>query len=80
MYTKISDSHPAPHRKYVVKRDNIIFTATPCYGLHEPWWVIRIMGDKYEAPPEPMLNDDSWVLLDDFLKTANEIFKEHGIK
>jgi len=50
--------HPLPHAKYLVKRDLFFFTATPCYGMHEPWWVVQTMRD--EAPPEPMLPEDQW--------------------
>lgn len=58
---RVSELQPEPHTKYLVKRDGFFFTATPCYGLHEPWWmVVRIMGTKVEAPPEPMLPDDEW--------------------
>ncbi len=35
-----------------------LFTATPCYGMHEPWWVVKTM--EGEAPPVPMKDEDEW--------------------
>ena len=57
---KLSEKYPEPHAKYVVIRDGVVFTATPCYGTHPPWWVVRVMGDTYEAKPEPMIERDEW--------------------
>ena len=57
---KLSEKYPEPHAKYVVIRDGVVFTATPCYGTHSPWWVVRVMGDTYEAKPEPMIERDEW--------------------
>ena len=65
---KIPERYPPPHNKYIVERNGIIFTATPCYGLHSPWWVVRVMGKEYEAPPEPMLDGDMWISLSTFMK------------
>jgi hypothetical protein len=65
---KLSEKYPAAHAKYVVRRDSVLFTATPCYGLHAPWWVVRVLGDNYEADPEPMQESDEWWPLDDFMK------------
>lgn len=62
---KNSEQYPKPHAKYIVRRDGILFTATPCYGMHEPWWVVRVMGEKYEADPEPMLETDEWWPVDE---------------
>jgi hypothetical protein len=49
---------PPPHRRYLVRRDGIVFTATPCYGLHAPWWVVKTMDG--EAPPVAMRDGDEW--------------------
>lgn len=39
-WTKAADRHPAPHARYEVRRADLgTFVATPCYGLHAPWWV-----------------------------------------
>ena len=53
---------PKPHQKYLVQRDGFVFTATPCYGMHAPWWVVMTMDG--EAPPVPMKDSDKWRLLD----------------
>ena len=63
---KNSEGYPKAHAKYVVRREDALFMATPCYGMHEPWWVVRIMGEKYEADPEPMLETDEWWPVDEF--------------
>ena len=60
----IADEHPAPHRRCVVKRDGKFFTATPCYGMHAPWWVVATMTG--EADPEPMRDSDEWWSLAEF--------------
>ena len=37
---KVSEQMPAPHKKYLVYRIGVgPFVATPCYGMHQPWWV-----------------------------------------
>lgn len=54
----IKDEQPAPHSRYLVRRNGIIYTATPCYGLHKPWWVTKTM--KGEADPVDMEKDDEW--------------------
>lgn len=59
----VSQKMPAPHSQYVVIRDGAIFTATPCYGMHAPWWVTLTMNRK-EADPVTMLDDDKWLSLD----------------
>ena len=56
----IPESYPPRHQKFVVRRDGAYFTATPCYGMHDPWWVVRIMGNRHEAEPEPMRDGDEW--------------------
>ena len=63
---KISEGYPPKHKPYLVRRQGLHFTATPCYGLHEPWWVVRMMGGlNYEADPVPMHPDDEWITLED---------------
>lgn len=74
-WTKISEKMPAKHARYHVRRKLdmgtsvetfVFFTATPCYGMHEPWWVPRVPSDKYatkapeETDPVTMLPDDEW--------------------
>lgn len=50
---------PAPHAKYQVKRNGSVHTATPCYGMHAPWWVpTSITGAECE--PVTMLDTDEW--------------------
>jgi len=34
----VSETYPTPHRRYLVKRGYYHFVATPCYGMHDPWW------------------------------------------
>lgn len=43
----VEDEHPAPHAKYLVWRKGIgPFVATPCYGMHAPWWVPWIVESE----------------------------------
>lgn len=65
---KVSKEYPEPHRKFVVMRGGLFFTATPCYGMHSPRWVVRTMGDypDHEAPIVKMQPDDEWWTLEDF--------------
>jgi hypothetical protein len=69
---KISEAHPPAHAKYLVRREGTVFTATPLYGLHEPAWVVRIMGEAYEAHPERMLPDDEWWPAAEFMKALDD--------
>jgi hypothetical protein len=50
--------YPPPHNRYLLKRGDVMVTATPCYGIHEPWWVVRTLVG--EAAPEPMRDGDVW--------------------
>lgn len=68
----IPDAYPPPHRRYVVIKEGLIFTATPCYGMHRPWWVAKIM-DGTEADPVDMKDGDRWDSLKDFLE-------KHGLQ
>lgn len=60
---------PEPHKRYAVLRDGFVFTATPCYGMHNPWWVGRTLGDRltgwYETDPADMRDDDKWIEIGD---------------
>ena len=66
-WTAVSEQHPAPHAKYLVRRDRWRFVATPCYGMHAPWWVPATCGDLslQESEPIGMVVTDEWVALDD---------------
>lgn len=47
-WTKNSDKKPPPHARYEVRRaETGPFVATPCYGMHTPWWV-PITVDLYK--------------------------------
>lgn len=72
MPRRIAEHHPPPHAQFVVRRNGRYFTATPCYGLHEPWWVVRTMPDSWpnEAEPEPMNGNDEWWPLNEFRPAA----------
>ena len=54
-------AYPPRHARYLLKRGEFTFTATPCYGMHEPWWVVRTLSG--EAEPEPMKDGDAWSAL-----------------
>lgn len=58
-WTLASVKHPAPHARYIVRREGVIYTATPCYGMHAPWWVIRTM--QGEAEPVRIEPTDEWM-------------------
>lgn len=61
-WTRAKDSHPPPHARYEVYRREVgTFVATPCYGMHQPWWV-PLTADLY-APGAihfPIQPDDRW--------------------
>ena len=54
----IPNDYPPPHARYLLERDGETMTATPCYGMHDPWWVIKTLTG--EASPEPMRDGDMW--------------------
>lgn len=58
---KVQDQHPPPHRRYLVYRSGLHFVATPCYGMHLPWWVP--MTPAGELPPIDMKPTDEWVVI-----------------
>lgn len=68
--TENTTKYPPPHAKYLVSRDGWYFVATPCYGMHSPWWVSAVCAGSIEtspttceAAPVPMLDTDKWVPL-----------------
>jgi len=72
-FVELAERHPAPHAKYLVCREGKLFTATPCYGMHTPWWVSGIMtnedgGQHGEATPCRMRDSDEWMDLELGLK------------
>lgn len=57
----VKDTYPPPYRRYrVIRADGEEFHATPCYGMHHPWWVPRNAFTKEESEPVQMLEDDMW--------------------
>lgn len=41
-WVSVDVAHPAPHARYTVRHPDCgEFQATPCYGMHRPWWVPR---------------------------------------
>jgi hypothetical protein len=54
--------HPPPHAKYIVRRGLAHFIATPCYGMHAPWWVPS--NPDGESPPIDMEDGDAWAALE----------------
>lgn len=63
----VDGDFPRPHARYFVRRENEIFTATPCYGMHEPWWVPRLLGK--ESEPITMLVTDKYAAMRDGKKS-----------
>lgn len=59
MMTQVEDKYPPPHTIYLVKRGNYMFVATPCYGMHNPWWV-TMTHDK-ELEPIKIEPTDKWI-------------------
>lgn len=55
----VGEDLPPAHARYLVGRDGQFFTATPCYGMHSPWWVVLTMAG--EAEPVPMREGDEWL-------------------
>lgn len=60
-FTKVADAYPPPHAKYMAQRKGYIVTATPCYGMHSPWWVVMTMEGEVE--PVNMETTDLWIPL-----------------
>lgn len=60
-WTKVADRHPLPHARYEVRREDVgRFIATPCYGLHEPWWVPLIASVFAPEITIPFSETDEW--------------------
>ena len=66
-WCEVSSVAPVPHTKYLVHRAGWgPFVATPCYGMHEPWWV-PYAGEAeppYVGKPTVMRDDDLWTSWD----------------
>lgn len=46
-WVRVSDRRPGAHAKFEVRRPGLgTFVATPCYGMHNPWWV-PLVADKF---------------------------------
>lgn len=64
-WTTVAAAKPRRHAKYFVRRWQpglgfaSLHTMTPCYGMHEPWWV-ELLADGSEAPPVDMHAGDEW--------------------
>ena len=58
----LPEKHPPPHARYLLERDGVVFTATPCYGMHAPWWVVKTLDG--EAEPQAMQDGDKWTAID----------------
>lgn len=61
-WKKASEQHPAPHAQYQMRRDGMVYTVTPCYGMHAPWWVGRVLGG-HESEPVRIEPTDEWMPL-----------------
>lgn len=57
----VQEKYPPPHARYLVQRDRALFTATPCYGMHNPWWVVLTMDG--EVAPVAIEKTDKWIPL-----------------
>lgn len=61
-WRRSESEHPMPPRHAVHRvwrRDVGFFDATPCYGLHAPWWVPRNGYTREESEPIPF-DDTYW--------------------
>lgn len=56
-----AQGHPPRHARYLVRRQGRTFVATPCYGMHMPWWVP--MTHDRELDPIDMAAGDQWIPL-----------------
>lgn len=59
-WMRVSEGRPAKHRKYLVRRGDIVCVCTPCYGMHAPWWVPTSGLVGQESEPVTMLDTDEW--------------------
>lgn len=57
----VQDAMPRKHERYRVRRFGLEeFHATPCYGMHKPWWVPRNGFTLEESAPIDMEPSDLW--------------------
>ena len=64
-WTAVKHNAPPPGNKYYVCRENKTYVvAMPCYGMHEPWWVVQTLNG--EDQPVKMLETDLWKLVEAF--------------
>ena len=56
---KVEERNPPSGCLFLVKRRNWYFTATVCYGMHNPWWVPR--DHEKELLPMDMKPKDEWL-------------------
>ena len=55
-WISVKNEMPPKHARYRIWRDGVgEFVATPCYGMHEPWWVPRNSFTKQESEPIAVL-------------------------
>ena len=60
-WISVIDKMPPKHARYRIWREGVgEFVATPCYGMHEPWWVPRNSFTKQESEPIGVLATDYW--------------------
>lgn len=62
MMQQVEGKYPPPHALYLVQRGRYMFVATPCYGMHNPWWVP--MTHEKELDPIAIDPNDKWMALD----------------
>ena len=67
---QVAKAYPYKHMTHVVRRDGVIYTCTVCYGLHEPWWIVKTM--EGEVPPIPIQSDDEWWPISLVMEKLNE--------
>ena len=56
----VHEKRPPPGGVYRVARRGLLFDATVCYGMHEPWWIPRNGYTLEESQPIQMLVADIW--------------------
>lgn len=66
MMQQVEGKYPPPHSQYLVQRGRSLFIATPCYGMHSPWWVPD--SPTGETEPINILADDKWMPIDQVIK------------
>lgn len=68
---EIPNCYPPPHTRYLVARGGYQFVATPCYGMHSPWWVAMVTDA--EVHPVAMASGDTWIALATVARQAEQI-------